>query len=76
MRDRWVHVGRLWTNGDPKETETAFFRKTFEIKGKPKAADAPDGPPDAEDRMLERASPVVAAAIESGGAMVCSRSSP
>ena len=28
----------LWSNGDPKETETVFFRKTFELKGKPKAA--------------------------------------
>ena len=28
----------LWSNGDPKETETVYFRKTFELKGKPKAA--------------------------------------
>ncbi|MGI8980493.1 MAG: c-type cytochrome [Pirellulaceae bacterium] len=27
----------LWSNGDPKETETVYFRKTFELKGKPKA---------------------------------------
>jgi len=28
----------LWANGDPKENDTVFFRKTFELKGKPKAA--------------------------------------
>src|SRR5438552_1409068 len=28
----------LWSNSDPGENETCFFRKTFELKGKPKAA--------------------------------------
>src|SRR5258706_10064387 len=28
----------LWSNGDPGENETCFFRKTFELKGKPKGA--------------------------------------
>ena len=28
----------LWASGDPGQTETVFFRKTFEIKGKPKGA--------------------------------------